>query len=68
MAAKRAIEAAISGAQVTGNEHQPRASAFEITVDGKVVFSKLQTRGFPADMDDVIQAIQAIVDGGEKEE
>eukprot|EP00693_Jakoba_libera_P001580 EC690671.1.p2 GENE.EC690671.1~~EC690671.1.p2 ORF type:complete len:61 (+),score=19.81 EC690671.1:118-300(+) len=59
---KRAIEAAISGAQVVGNETAPRSGAFEITVGDEVVYSKLATRSFPSDLDAVLDRIREIVE------
>lgn len=65
LAAKRAIEAAYPGTVVEGNANgRPRASAFEITVDGQVVFSKLASKRFPSSEDEIKTAIDAVVGGG----
>jgi len=34
-------------AQVEGNAKPPRSGAFEVTLDGKLVYSKFQTDNFP---------------------
>tara|TARA_B100000941_G_scaffold49875_1_gene31661 strand:- start:9572 stop:9724 length:153 start_codon:yes stop_codon:yes gene_type:complete len=33
--------------EIFGNSIEPRSGAFEIEIDGKVVFSKFQTKKFP---------------------
>ena len=37
----------IPDAQVKGNAKPPRSGAFEVTIDGKLVYSKFQTGNFP---------------------
>jgi selT/selW/selH-like putative selenoprotein len=34
-------------AQVTGNSKPPRSGAFEVTLDGKLIYSKFHTGNFP---------------------
>ncbi|NOZ07269.1 MAG: SelT/SelW/SelH family protein [FCB group bacterium] len=36
-------------ADIQGNPSPPRTGAFEVTIDGKLVFSKFQTNRFPTD-------------------
>ena len=36
-----------SDIQVEGNAKPPRNGAFEVTIDGKLVYSKFQTGNFP---------------------
>jgi len=38
-------------AQVTGNSKPPRSGAFEVTLDGKLIYSKFQTGNFPKTKD-----------------
>ena len=38
-------------AQVIGNTNAPRNGAFEVTIDGKLVYSKFQTGNFPKSED-----------------
>ena len=33
--------------EIFGNSIEPRSGAFEIEIDGKLVFSKFQTKKFP---------------------
>lgn len=33
--------------EISGNSIEPRSGAFEIEIDGKLVFSKFQTKKFP---------------------
>jgi len=33
---------------ITGNESNPRSGAFEITINNKLVYSKLKTKKFPS--------------------
>ncbi|MAZ67938.1 MAG: hypothetical protein CMG49_00865 [Candidatus Marinimicrobia bacterium] len=33
--------------KISGNSIEPRSGAFEIEIDGKLVFSKFQTKKFP---------------------
>ena len=35
-------------ASITGNETNPRTGSFEITIDGKLVYSKFKTDAFPS--------------------
>jgi len=32
---------------INGNKNEPRTGAFEITVNNKLIYSKLQTNNFP---------------------
>ena len=41
------IKKIMPNAHVTGNSKPPRSGAFEITLDGMLVYSKLQTGNFP---------------------
>ncbi len=41
------IKKNIPNAQVQGNIKAPRSGAFEVTIDGKLVYSKFQTGNFP---------------------
>ena len=41
------IKKNIPNAQVEGNAKPPRSGAFEVTIDGKLVYSKFQTGNFP---------------------
>ncbi len=41
------IKKIMPNAQVTGNSKPPRNGAFEVTLDGKLVYSKFQTGNFP---------------------
>ena len=36
---------------ISGNPTPPRTGAFEVTIDGKLVFSKLKSGGFPGESD-----------------
>ena len=38
-------------AEVDGNAKPPRNGAFEVTIDGKLVYSKFQTGNFPQEGD-----------------
>jgi selT/selW/selH-like putative selenoprotein len=50
VAAQEYLEGAIPGVKVEGNaKGSPRRGAFEITSNGKVLFSKLSSGGFPSD-------------------
>lgn len=40
-----------------------RQSSFEIEVNGMVIFSKLETSGFPQDENDILHEIQNAFDG-----
>ena len=33
---------------IDGNKHMPRSGSFEVELDGKIIFSKLQTGKFPS--------------------
>ena len=35
-------------AYIIGNEANPRTGSFEITIDGKLVYSKFETHAFPS--------------------
>jgi len=52
---KEALEKACNNIEVSGFEGRP--SSFEVLIGGKVVFSKLQTYGFPYEKD-IIAAIE----------
>ena len=41
------IKKIIPNAQVHGNTTPPRSGAFEVTIDGKLIYSKFQTGNFP---------------------
>ena len=41
------IKQIMPSAQVEGNAKPPRNGAFEVTLDGKLVYSKFQTDNFP---------------------
>ena len=41
------INKIIPNAQIHGNTQPPRSGAFEVTIDGKLVYSKFQTGNFP---------------------
>ncbi|MBT3252046.1 MAG: SelT/SelW/SelH family protein [Candidatus Marinimicrobia bacterium] len=45
------IKNAKSTAKITGNPKPPRSGAFEITIDGKQIFSKFESGRFPSDSD-----------------
>ena len=47
------IKKIIPKIQVDGNIKPPRSGAFEITIDGNLVYSKFQTGNFP-EKDDII--------------
>ncbi|KAG5270626.1 hypothetical protein AALO_G00194770 [Alosa alosa] len=49
------IKQAVPDAVVTGRTGRP--SSFEVTLNGKLIYSKLQTHGFP-DTKEVVMAIQ----------
>ena len=40
-----------STAKIIGNPMPPRSGAFEITIDGKQIFSKFENGRFPSDSD-----------------
>ena len=49
MAAKSVLEQAFDGrVTVIGNKQSPRSSAFEVTMDGSLLFSKFESGCFPA--------------------
>ena len=49
MAAKSVLEQAFDGrVTVVGNKQSPRSSAFEVTMDGSLLFSKFESGCFPA--------------------
>ena len=39
------------GCSVFGNKSYPRSGAFEVEINGKLVFSKFETSNFPTDKD-----------------
>ena len=41
------IKKMVPNAQVLSNTTAPRSGAFEVTIDGKLVYSKFQTGNFP---------------------
>ena len=41
------IKNIMPSAQVAGNSKPPRSGAFEVTIDGKLIYSKFQTGIFP---------------------
>ena len=41
------VKKLIPDVQIEGNAKPPRSGAFEITIDGKLVYSKFQTGNFP---------------------
>jgi len=41
------VKKIMPNAQVTGNTKPPRSGAFEVTIDGKLVYSKFKTGNFP---------------------
>ena len=41
------IKKIMPNAQVTGNSKPPRSGAFEVTIEGKLIYSKFQTGNFP---------------------
>jgi selT/selW/selH-like putative selenoprotein len=41
------IKKIMPSAQVEGNAKPPRSGAFEVTLDGKLIYSKFQTGSFP---------------------
>ena len=43
------IETIISNCKISGNLTPPRSGAFEIKVDGKLVYSKFDTLEFPTE-------------------
>ena len=45
------IKNIMPNAQVIGNTKTPRNGAFEVTIDGKLVYSKFQTGNFPKSED-----------------
>ena len=42
------IQTLVPNVIIIGNENAPRSGAFEITVDGKLVYSRFETRSFPS--------------------
>ena len=46
------VKKLIPDAQIEGNAEPPRNGAFEVTIDGKLVYSKFQTGNFP-DLNDI---------------
>ena len=45
------IKEIMPNANVQGNSKPPRSGAFEVTIDGKLVYSKFQTGNFPKSKD-----------------
>ena len=43
------VKKIIPDLHVEGNTKPPRSGAFEVTIDGKLVFSKFQTGNFPGE-------------------
>lgn len=43
------IEEVISDCTITGNKSAPRSGAFEIEIDGKLVYSRFKTSKFPTE-------------------
>ena len=41
------VKKIIPDIQIEGNAKPPRSGAFEVTIDGKLVYSKFQTGNFP---------------------
>ena len=41
------IKKIMPSAQVIGNSKPPRSGAFEVTINGKLIYSKFQTEKFP---------------------
>ena len=41
------IKKIVPNAKVHGNTQSPRSGAFEVTIDGKLVYSKFKTGDFP---------------------
>ena len=41
------IKKIMPNAQVASNSKPPRSGAFEVTIDGKLIYSKFQTGNFP---------------------
>ena len=42
------IQALVPNATIVGNENTPRSGAFEIMIDGKLVYSRFETDSFPS--------------------
>ena len=47
----KTIKIIIPNAEVKGNLKPPRSGAFEVTINGKLVYSKFETGGFPQKAD-----------------
>eukprot|EP00052_Salpingoeca_macrocollata_P004198 m.39914 g.39914 ORF g.39914 m.39914 type:complete len:77 (-) comp14051_c0_seq2:191-421(-) len=62
---KQEIQQALPDVEVEGE--RGRSTSFEITVDGKLLFSKLETGAFP-DMFSVIKALQQYCANGQLKE
>jgi len=45
------IKKVYPSANITGNKEQPRSGAFEIEVNGKLIFSKFKSSSFPTKED-----------------
>ncbi|KAK1159033.1 selenoprotein W, 2a, partial [Acipenser oxyrinchus oxyrinchus] len=60
----RVVVAEYSDADVSGTVG--RSGSFEIEINGQLVFSKLETSGFPYE-DDIMEAIQRAHDGEQVE-
>jgi len=45
------IKNIMPNANVKGNSKPPRSGAFEVTIDGKLIYSKFQTGDFPNSVD-----------------
>ena len=45
------IQNLIPNASISGNSSPPRSGAFEVTINGKLVYSKFQTGEFPKQSD-----------------
>ncbi|KAL1007575.1 hypothetical protein UPYG_G00088610 [Umbra pygmaea] len=57
-----AIKKKVPDAKVTGKIG--RRSSFEVTVNGKVAFSKLEVGGFP-DTEEVVEMVKDVSQGGQ---
>uniref|UniRef100_A0A3B5Q2D4 Migration and invasion enhancer 1 n=1 Tax=Xiphophorus maculatus TaxID=8083 RepID=A0A3B5Q2D4_XIPMA len=56
----RSIQGKFRDAEVTG--FVGRRASYEVEINGQLVFSKLETGGFPSE-EDVLAAVQAAYDG-----
>ena len=58
---KQAIQSHFPNATVEGEKTSSQPGAFEVFVENKLVFSKLQTKGFVQDFDKLIADIRQVV-------